>query len=158
MKLKLLGFLLLGKLLFFPPMASCQQGGVVIVQPPAPITWNATMYTVGGGTPSTTSPTIDLAVTPVPTLAMSITATGGVAPYTYSIKSGTAPPGLTLNTATGIFSGTPTVHVAGDGGTCTVVSGRTSCSYSVTLQVRDSLGTVAQREVKWEFIVATAGK
>ena len=34
-------------------------------------------------------------------------ATGGVAPYTFSISSGSLPPGLTLNTSTGAITGTP---------------------------------------------------
>ena len=37
-----------------------------------------------------------------------ITATGGTAPYTYSVV-GTLPPGLTLNTTTGAITGAPTV-------------------------------------------------
>jgi type VI secretion system secreted protein VgrG len=36
-----------------------------------------------------------------------VIATGGTSPYTYSI-TGTLPPGLTLNTSTGIITGTPT--------------------------------------------------
>jgi len=38
-----------------------------------------------------------------------VTAVGGVGPYTYSLASGALPNGLTLNTATGLVSGTPTV-------------------------------------------------
>ena len=53
-----------------------------------------------------------------------LTATGGVAPYTFSITSGSLPPGLTLNTSTGAITGTPTT-----GGT-----------YSFTPQVADSQG------------------
>jgi hypothetical protein len=37
-----------------------------------------------------------------------LTATGGLAPYTYSISDGTLPPGLTLNPSTGAITGTPT--------------------------------------------------
>ena len=37
-----------------------------------------------------------------------ITATGGTAPYTYGVLSGTLPAGLTLDPNTGILSGTPT--------------------------------------------------
>lgn len=37
-----------------------------------------------------------------------LVASGGVPPYTYSIVSGSLPPGLTLNPATGAITGTPT--------------------------------------------------
>jgi len=37
-----------------------------------------------------------------------LTASGGAAPYTYSISSGSLPPGLTLNSVTGAISGKPT--------------------------------------------------
>ena len=38
-----------------------------------------------------------------------ITVTGGSAPYSFSIASGTLPPGLSLNPTTGSVTGTPTV-------------------------------------------------
>ncbi|MEU5692378.1 fibronectin type III domain-containing protein [Actinosynnema sp. NPDC020468] len=50
------------------------------------------------------------------------TVTGGTAPYTWAVTAGSLPPGLTLNTSTGLVSGTPTA--AG--------------SYPVTLQVTDA--------------------
>ncbi len=37
-----------------------------------------------------------------------VTASGGVGPYTYAVTSGTLPAGLSLNTTTGAISGTPT--------------------------------------------------
>ncbi len=65
---------------------------------------------------SITAPT--LAVTSTGALASGVlhqsysttlTATGGVASYTWSITSGTLPTGLSLNTGTGVISGTPTI-------------------------------------------------
>ncbi|MGA9472507.1 MAG: Ig domain-containing protein, partial [Terriglobales bacterium] len=38
-----------------------------------------------------------------------LTASGGIAPYTWSISVGSLPPGLSLNSSTGLISGTPTV-------------------------------------------------
>lgn len=37
-----------------------------------------------------------------------LTATGGVAPYSFAVSAGALPPGLTLNAATGVIAGTPT--------------------------------------------------
>jgi len=41
------------------------------------------------------------------TYASSLTGSGGVPPYTFSITSGSLPPGLSLNTSTGAITGTP---------------------------------------------------
>jgi Putative Ig domain len=57
-----------------------------------------------------------------------VSATGGRAPYTWSLTGGTLPPGLTLDPATGTITGTPTA--AG--------------SFAATLTVTDSLGLTAQ--------------
>uniref|UniRef100_Q01UF3 Ig family protein n=1 Tax=Solibacter usitatus (strain Ellin6076) TaxID=234267 RepID=Q01UF3_SOLUE len=51
--------------------------------------------------------------------------TGGVAGYSFSVTSGSLPAGLTLNTSTGVISGTP----------------RTAGTYTFTTTVRDSKGT-----------------
>jgi uncharacterized protein YhjY with autotransporter beta-barrel domain len=40
--------------------------------------------------------------------SQTVFATGGTAPYTYLISAGALPPGLSLNTATGVISGSPT--------------------------------------------------
>jgi hypothetical protein len=57
----------------------------------------------------------------------SASATGGVAPYTWSVSSGSLPPGITLGSSNGAFSGTP---------------GQTG-SYSFQVQVKDSQAATA---------------
>jgi len=54
-------------------------------------------------------------------------ASGGVPPYTYSIISGSLPPGLSLNSSTGAITGTPT----------------TAGTFNFTAQVVDSTGSKA---------------
>lgn len=49
-------------------------------------------------------------------------ATGGTSPYTYALTAGALPDGLTVNTTTGVVSGTPTVAAA----------------FNYTIQVTDS--------------------
>ncbi|GAA0996316.1 hypothetical protein GCM10009555_091900 [Acrocarpospora macrocephala] len=51
-----------------------------------------------------------------------LTVSGGTAPFAWSVSSGTLPPGLTLNSATGLLSGTPT----------------TAGSYPFTVRVTDA--------------------
>ncbi len=54
--------------------------------------------------------------------SQTLAATGGITPYTWSISTGSLPPGLSLNTNTGAITGTPT----------------TAGSYSFTAKVTDS--------------------
>jgi hypothetical protein len=56
-------------------------------------------------------------------------ANGGTAPYTWSLVSGTLPPGITLNSSNGLLSGTPL----------------TPGSYNFTVNVADSSSATAQR-------------
>jgi len=94
----------------------------------------------GGGTSSALTETVvaPLAITtttlPGGSLGVAytatLTATGGVAPYTWSLASGTLPTGLTLSSA-GVISGTPTA--AG--------------SATFTVQCSDSTGTLAIKKM-----------
>lgn len=58
------------------------------------------------------------------------TASGGTAPYTYSVFAGTLPSGITLNSSTGAVSGTPAFESAG------VYSG-------IVIRVTDNVGATA---------------
>ena len=70
-------------------------GGIKIVSPPVPIsTINNTAQSLN--------------INNAAASFQPIIATGGTAPYTYFISSGTLPTGLTLNSSTGVVSGTPT--------------------------------------------------
>lgn len=81
---------------------------------------------------STSNPTLSLSANPrsgtVGTpYTTSLSASGGVGAYTFSITAGTLPPGLTLSPSTGVISGTPTAQG----------------SATVTARVQDSATTTA---------------
>ncbi|MCD9570212.1 putative Ig domain-containing protein [Pseudomonas protegens] len=74
----------------------------------------------GTSSPATVTLTVSaptLAITPTTlpdgiqgtTYNQTVTATGGTTPYTYAISAGSLPAGLSLNTSSGVISGTPTV-------------------------------------------------
>ncbi|WP_157521701.1 DUF7507 domain-containing protein [Herbidospora cretacea] len=76
------------------------------------------------GQSDTRAATVTIAAAPVLTIppppaaqvavaySLPLSVSGGTAPYTYSLASGALPPGLTLNTSTGLISGTPTTQGA----------------------------------------------
>ncbi len=70
---------------------------------------------------------------------MKLAATGGTAPYTWSLKTGTLPPGLTLGTA-GKITGTPTKKG----------------SYSVTFKVTDSASPKDKATVTLTLVIDPA--
>jgi large repetitive protein len=65
----------------------------------------ATSITINAGVSTTFSPP-PAAVVGAP-YSFTLTATGGTTPYTWSVNSGTLPPGITLSSA-GVLAGTPT--------------------------------------------------
>jgi autotransporter-associated beta strand protein len=61
----------------------------------------------------------------------SIATTGGTAPLTFALSTGTLPAGLSLDSSTGVISGTPSIGSAG--------------SYPFTVQVTDAAGAVVSQ-------------
>ena len=106
--------------------------------------------------PAMSSPaTLDLQVTPatlkIPSAALpsgrvsktysgTLSATGGTSPYTWSVSSGSLPPGLSLGTATGAISGTPT----------------SSGTSNFTVSVSDSSNPVQKQSASTSIVIAAA--
>jgi subtilase family serine protease len=128
-------------------------GGVTAIGTASPITvtglTNGTAYTftvhatnsVGNGPESSPSNSVTPAAVPLTITTTSlaagrltrsysatIQATGGVSPYTWTIASGSLPPGLKLGSSTGTISGTPT----------------STGTYSFTVSVSDSATSTRQ--------------
>ncbi len=96
-------------------------------------------------TDTTKSATLQIKVNPLPTIttttlaaatagtvySATLVVAGGASPYTWTVTSGTLPTGLTLNSATGAISGTPTGASSG----------------SITFQVKDAAGNTANRAI-----------
>ena len=70
-----------------------------------------------------------------------ITTHGGTSPYTFSISSGALPTGCTLNSTSGIISGTPTV----------------TGSFSFTVSVTDSSGNSGSQAFVITVTTGTSG-
>ncbi len=77
--------------------------------------------TINSGALVITTPALPAGTVSVP-YSVSLGATGGTPPYTWSLRFGTLPSGLTLNASTGLISGTPAA----------------SGTSSIKLQVQDS--------------------
>lgn len=68
-----------------------------------------------------------------------VTATGGTAPYTFTVTAGSLPNGLTLNPATGAITGTPTT--TGPFNVTITATDATSCTGSRTYSITIMPGT-----------------
>ncbi len=85
----------------------------------------------------------------------SFVAAAGTAPYTFAIISGSLPPGLTLNTSTGLVSGIPTTSgFYSYTGQVTDANGRTataSCTIAIGGSVCDSVSPQPSTDVYFEL-------
>jgi len=117
--------------------------GVISGTPTVTGTWNFTVQVAdsGGRTASQalsitiySGLTITTASLPDGTVtaaySTTLNASGGQSPYTWAITVGSLPPGLTLNSSTGVISGTPT----------------TAGSYPITVQVTDTNLSTATKD------------
>jgi hypothetical protein len=119
-----------------PSWLTMSTTGLLSGTPPSAgtVTFTATVTDLAGGTSSgsfsftVTAPLTITTNSPLPagmvgvTYSQTLTATGGSGPYTWAVTTGTLPPVLTLNPATGVIGGTPT----------------TAGTSSFTVQVSDS--------------------
>jgi lysophospholipase L1-like esterase len=96
--------------------------------PTADTTMATLTLTVGAASPVTIATTTLPAAEQGIAYSKVLSATGGAPPYTWSVSSGTLPDGLSLNSSTGVISGTPT----------------SSGPYTFTVQVTDSLAPTPQ--------------
>src|SRR5271155_1902447 len=109
-----------------PPGLKLNSTGTIIGTPSGNGTSIFTINAIDDGTPPLTvpSPVYTVTINPPPPLSItstalsngltgtpyssSIASSGGVPPLTWSVPPGTLPPGLELNTSSGLISGTPT--------------------------------------------------
>jgi hypothetical protein len=124
-----------------PPGLQLSRGGAISGTPAAPGPASFAVSVADAGGSATVNRTFTLAVAVPITIGTAtlpagivgsnytstLTAGGGSSPFTWTLISGQLPPGLTLDPASGVITGTPTV--AG--------------SYSIQVQATDSAGTKA---------------
>ncbi|WP_292237661.1 LamG-like jellyroll fold domain-containing protein [Mesorhizobium sp.] len=70
--------------------------------------FGAIEQTAGGGALAIFGTPVTATQEDVPYAGFTVSATGGTAPYIFSVHTGTLPTGITLNSSTGVVSGTPT--------------------------------------------------
>ncbi len=70
-----------------------------------------------------------------PYAGATVTASGGTAPYVYSVSAGSLPAGLSLDGSTGVISGTPTGPAANASFTVTATSATGSCTGSAAYSI-----------------------
>ncbi len=99
-----------------PAVATISGTGLATAVTTGSSTIGATLGAVGGSTSLTVTPPppVSITTTALPggtqgaAYTTTLAASGGTPPYTWSLASGTLPPGVTLAAGTGIISGTPT--------------------------------------------------
>ncbi len=72
--------------------------------------------------------------------SQTLAAAGGVSPYTWSVAAGSLPPGIVLNSSTGVLSGTPTA----------------ASTFTFTVQVADTNSATATKSLSVTIAAGTA--
>jgi hypothetical protein len=112
-----------------PAGLSLSSGGVLSGTPTASGTFNFTVTVTDSETPTPKTASANLSITVNAQLTVTTTslaagvigttysqtlaASGGITPYTWAVTTGTLPAGLSLNSSTGVISGTPSGNVTG---------------------------------------------
>ena len=84
-----------------------------------------------------------------------VSATGGVAPYTFAVSSGALPTGLSLNTGTGVIAGP--LNAAGTFSFIITATDKNGCTgllgYTLTIAVDQAAGTAIPTLSEWGLIL-----